>query len=171
MLGRHTVVDSDLGCTPAGWDPQCAAPCGSGFFGRKPMIGSNCSIFGVSYRTPVAAHPVVECQSLAAPWWLASIKWWHPTAAGAFELRLFSPTKEARKVSTMPPSATLPTRPLGKNGPLVPRLGLGLMNGGGGYGQPPSDEERMAFLDQAIELGETFWDTGQSAARRLLERH
>lgn len=52
--------------------------------------------------------------------------------------------------------------PLGKNGPLIPQLGLGLMGLSlGMYGAIPSDEERFAFLDRALELGEVFWDTAE----------
>ncbi|KAJ5627947.1 Aldo/keto reductase [Penicillium lividum] len=54
---------------------------------------------------------------------------------------------------------TLPTRPLGRNGPLVPRLGLGLMGASGTYGNSLSDTERLEFLDAAYERGERFWDT------------
>ncbi|KAI1769396.1 putative aldo-keto reductase [Hypoxylon sp. FL1150] len=50
-------------------------------------------------------------------------------------------------------------KPLGKNGPLVPRLGFGLMGMSSTYGEIPSDEERFKLLDRAVELGETFWDT------------
>ncbi|KAJ9150621.1 Aldo/keto reductase [Coniochaeta hoffmannii] len=55
---------------------------------------------------------------------------------------------------------SVPTRVLGKNGPAVPALGLGLM----GltyevYGSYPNDDERFTFLDRAVELGATFWDT------------
>ncbi|MCJ1253934.1 hypothetical protein MMC24_001748 [Lignoscripta atroalba] len=53
-------------------------------------------------------------------------------------------------------------RPLGRNGPLVPRIGFGTM----GMGFPCSrtttpipDSERLALLDRAYELGCTFWDT------------
>ncbi|KAJ5620702.1 aldo-keto reductase [Penicillium lagena] len=53
----------------------------------------------------------------------------------------------------------LPTRSLGRNGPLVPRLGLGLMGISGTYGLPSADTERLAFLDEAYEKGERFWDT------------
>jgi aryl-alcohol dehydrogenase-like predicted oxidoreductase len=59
-------------------------------------------------------------------------------------------------------SRLLPTRPLSKNGPLVPRLGLGLMGASGTYGMPAGDEERLSFLDKAYERGERFWDTGKS---------
>ncbi|KAK0642815.1 Aldo-keto reductase yakc (NADP(+)) [Lasiodiplodia hormozganensis] len=53
----------------------------------------------------------------------------------------------------------IPTKPLGANGPLVPRLGLGLMGLSIELGEPAPDEERFKFLDRALELGETFWDT------------
>ncbi|KAH8896711.1 Aldo/keto reductase [Thozetella sp. PMI_491] len=53
----------------------------------------------------------------------------------------------------------LPTRALGKDGPQVPRVGLGLMGLSVGYGLVPSDEERLAFLDKAYEMGEIFWDS------------
>ncbi|KAI1772273.1 NADP-dependent oxidoreductase domain-containing protein [Hypoxylon cercidicola] len=52
-------------------------------------------------------------------------------------------------------------KPLGKNGPLVARLGLGLMGMSFAYGEIPSDEERFKILDRALELGETFWDTAE----------
>jgi len=57
---------------------------------------------------------------------------------------------------------SVPTRVLGKNGPAVPALGLGLM----GltyevYGSYPNDDERFTFLDRAVELGATFWDTSE----------
>ncbi|KAH8649217.1 aldo-keto reductase, putative [Xylariales sp. PMI_506] len=53
----------------------------------------------------------------------------------------------------------LPSRPLGKNGPEVARLGLGLMGISVAYGPAAPDEDRLAFLDKAYELGEIFWDT------------
>lgn len=53
-------------------------------------------------------------------------------------------------------------RPLGKNGPLVTRLGFGLMGMSMSiYGETVSDEERFKVLDRALELGETFWDTSE----------
>jgi aryl-alcohol dehydrogenase-like predicted oxidoreductase len=56
-------------------------------------------------------------------------------------------------------ASPIPSRPLGKNGPVLPRLGLGLMNNSGAYNAAGSDEERLAFLDKAYEIGERFWDT------------
>ncbi|KAI5853192.1 aldo/keto reductase-like protein [Morchella snyderi] len=55
--------------------------------------------------------------------------------------------------------AQLPTRPLGKNGPQVSAIGLGLMGLSIAYGVVESDEERLKFLDYAHEQGETFWDS------------
>lgn len=57
---------------------------------------------------------------------------------------------------------TLPVRTLGRNGPLVPRLGLGLMGASGVYGAAKTDDERFQLLDEAFERGERFWDTGKS---------
>ncbi|KAG5806317.1 hypothetical protein H9Q74_012681 [Fusarium xylarioides] len=56
----------------------------------------------------------------------------------------------------MPP---IPMRPLGRNGPHVPRIGLGLMGISAFYGPVKPEAERMALLDKAYELGETFWNT------------
>jgi aryl-alcohol dehydrogenase-like predicted oxidoreductase len=54
---------------------------------------------------------------------------------------------------------TLPTRPLGLNGPPVSAIGLGAMSIGGAYGQKNTLEERLSFFDRAYEIGERFWDT------------
>ncbi|KAH8898431.1 Aldo/keto reductase-like protein [Thozetella sp. PMI_491] len=59
----------------------------------------------------------------------------------------------------MAPPATIPTRRLGKDGPQIPAIGFGLMGLGSAYGTAGSDEERLAILDRAWELGETNWDT------------
>ena len=54
----------------------------------------------------------------------------------------------------------LPTSQLGKNGPLIPKMGLGCMGLSIWYGaRAIPDEERLQFLDGAFELGETFWVT------------
>ncbi|KAL3470763.1 NADP-dependent oxidoreductase domain-containing protein [Aspergillus californicus] len=50
--------------------------------------------------------------------------------------------------------------PLGKNGPMVPALGFGLMElSYQAYGTAPTEEHQFAILDRALELGATFWDT------------
>ncbi|CAI7642067.1 unnamed protein product [Penicillium viridicatum] len=53
----------------------------------------------------------------------------------------------------------LPLRQLGRNGPFVPRLGLGLMSASGIYNAPLSEADHLAFIDEAYNRGETFWDT------------
>ncbi|KAI1213988.1 Aldo/keto reductase [Annulohypoxylon truncatum] len=55
--------------------------------------------------------------------------------------------------------SSVPTRPLGKNGPLVPRIGFGTMGLSMSYGKPMPDEQRIELLDHAHKIGETFWDT------------
>ncbi|OIW32300.1 aldo/keto reductase [Coniochaeta ligniaria NRRL 30616] len=58
------------------------------------------------------------------------------------------------------PAKSVPTRVLGKSGPVIPALGFGLMGlSYNAYGSLPDDEERFAILDRAVELGATFWDT------------
>ncbi|KAI0598732.1 putative aldo-keto reductase [Biscogniauxia sp. FL1348] len=54
----------------------------------------------------------------------------------------------------------IPHYPLGKNGPSVPALGFGLMDlSYKAYGSVPGEEELLAVLDRALELGCTSWDT------------
>lgn len=60
-------------------------------------------------------------------------------------------------------SSAVTMKPLGKDGPLVPRLGLGCMSLSGIYGDPAPDVERLKFLDEAFKMGETFWDTGAAS--------
>ncbi|USP76767.1 uncharacterized protein yc1106_04041 [Curvularia clavata] len=54
---------------------------------------------------------------------------------------------------------SIPTAPLGRNGPQVNRLGFGLMGLSAFYGPTKPDAERLALLDHAYELGERFWDS------------
>ncbi|KXG48908.1 Aldo/keto reductase subgroup [Penicillium griseofulvum] len=54
---------------------------------------------------------------------------------------------------------SIPIRPLGHNGPMVPVVGLGLMNIGGAYGPAGSLDEKVAFLEHAHATGQRFWDT------------
>ena len=61
----------------------------------------------------------------------------------------------------MSSNSNAPLRRLGKNGPMVPALGLGLMGMSALYGAVPSDEERFKVLDRAAELGATNWDTSE----------
>jgi aryl-alcohol dehydrogenase-like predicted oxidoreductase len=56
---------------------------------------------------------------------------------------------------------SLPTKKLGKNGPGVVRVGFGLMGLSSFYGKSKPDDERLALLSKAFELGETFWDSGK----------
>ncbi|CAG8387361.1 unnamed protein product [Penicillium salamii] len=52
-----------------------------------------------------------------------------------------------------------PTRSLGRNGPQVPAVGLGLMSLGSIYGSAGSLEDKVAFLEHAHSIGARFWDT------------
>jgi hypothetical protein len=50
-------------------------------------------------------------------------------------------------------------RILGRNGPQVNAIGLGIMSIGGVYGAAGTDEQRFALLNRAHEIGQTFLDT------------
>ncbi|KAK5788683.1 hypothetical protein VI817_009641 [Penicillium citrinum] len=54
---------------------------------------------------------------------------------------------------------SLPLRALGRNGPQVSAVGLGLMGIGGIYGAASTTEEGVAFLNHAHATGQRFWDT------------
>jgi len=49
-------------------------------------------------------------------------------------------------------------RKFGKTDIKLPSIGLGCMGMSHGYGEP-DDEESIATLEKAIEIGVTFWDT------------
>ncbi|KAI1376354.1 Aldo/keto reductase [Hypoxylon crocopeplum] len=53
----------------------------------------------------------------------------------------------------------MPSRQLGKDGPLVPRIGFGTMGLSMAYGKPMPDEQRLEILDHAHKISGTFWDT------------
>ncbi|KAL4949849.1 NADP-dependent oxidoreductase domain-containing protein [Aspergillus filifer] len=53
---------------------------------------------------------------------------------------------------------SLPTRPLGLNGPQIPAMGLGFGSLSGFYGAPGTLDERLALLDHAHASGLRFWD-------------
>jgi aryl-alcohol dehydrogenase-like predicted oxidoreductase len=56
---------------------------------------------------------------------------------------------------------SIPQHKLGRDGPLVPALGFGLLPLSIAYGTVPDDEERFKLLDRAVELGSTFWDSAE----------
>lgn len=59
---------------------------------------------------------------------------------------------------------SLPTRTLGRDGPQVSAMGLGLMSIGGIYGKAGPLEETVAFLDHAHATSQRFWDTADMYA-------
>lgn len=52
----------------------------------------------------------------------------------------------------------LPTRRLGRSGPSIPAMGVGMMSLGHVYGHAGEDAPRLAFLDAVYALGATHWD-------------
>lgn len=50
---------------------------------------------------------------------------------------------------------------------MVPRIGFGTMGLSYSYGAPLPDEQRLAVLDRAYEIGETFWDSSDIYVRSL----
>jgi aryl-alcohol dehydrogenase-like predicted oxidoreductase len=53
---------------------------------------------------------------------------------------------------------SLPLRTLGRDGPQVPAVGLGLGSLAGFYGPPGSLDEKVALLEHAHSTGLRFWD-------------
>jgi hypothetical protein len=63
---------------------------------------------------------------------------------------------------------SLPLCQLGRTGPKLPRLGLGLMGVSGIYGLQAPDNKRLPFLDEEYKRREIFWDIGRSLSCCLL---
>lgn len=55
-----------------------------------------------------------------------------------------------------------PQRTIGRDGPKVSAMGLGLMSIGSAYGQAGPLDETVAFLDHAHATGQRFWDTADA---------
>ena len=87
----------------------------------------------------------------------------HSFRSSHFRIKAYLPAFLAMSVSLSMAQQINELRHLGRNGPMVPSIGFGLMSLSGAYGAPPSDEERFKLLDRAFELGETFWDTSEYA--------
>lgn len=67
---------------------------------------------------------------------------------------------EITRISATLVNMPLATRSLGRNGPQVTAIGVGLMSFAGWYSQKDtSTESALKFLDRAHEIGEHFWDT------------
>src|SRR5262245_35737591 len=54
------------------------------------------------------------------------------------------------------------TRPLGNTGLRVSSLGLGCMGMSHGYGPPGDEQEMIALIRAAVDLGITLFDTAES---------
>ena len=55
-----------------------------------------------------------------------------------------------------------PVRSIGRDGPQVSAMGLGLMSIGGAYGKAGPLDETVAFLEHAHATGQRFWDTADA---------
>jgi aryl-alcohol dehydrogenase-like predicted oxidoreductase len=60
-----------------------------------------------------------------------------------------------------------PTTQLGRAGPRVPAQGFGLMGLSAFAGDNLPDQQRLAVLDRAHTLGDTFWDSSDIYVRPL----